>query len=626
MAQRIVFAPIIAALLLLGVPIVFADYQESPLLAARVAAGDLPPVEERLPSNPFVRQVEEEIGEYSGTMRLVSQHQFGYGTFFRQGEMPGLFQVPMSLEEHVAMGGPIQGFEPKYAEYYTWLDDGATMEVKIRDGAKWSDGHPLTAEDIIWPFENMYTNPGYSARMTNLQSSYKGERFVVTKVDDLTVRFHSPAGPWAGQLRETFEGYPQPVHYLEQHHPDFAEGKTWEDFRASRGARNATIIPRLAAWAPVETDESTGTLWERNPYYPVVDAEGNQLPYFDYVRVSRVPDGEARYLSVIQGEVDICAADCGDLNKHAVLKDNESRGNYDTLIWKGSRQTSQVSWRYPTGQQLKGAAPGTQDPNFKAAGMHDQFRQALSIGIDREEINEKLFAGLAVPSVTGIPRDHFLYDPVQDTYLGPDKEAAWKLFAEIGITDSDGDGMLEYADGSDLHIFVPGATNGVLNVETVEALIDEWNKLGVATTLVAADWSTIAGKMRAGEIALQVSTGVPDYSPFHYLGIWHNRISYSWGDPIEQPESYDEAFELELAYASATTVEEQQAAAKAFFTHIATQSLSWPAFVTERPQQVIRHKCMGNVPDVRVFQKFMMTAKTDQWFAHSDCSYSRVGG
>ena len=170
-----------------------------------------------------------------------------------------------------------------------------------------------------------------------------------------------------------------------------------------------------------------------------------------------------------------------------------------------------------------------------------------------------------MPSVTGIPRDHALYDPVQDTYLGPDKEAAWKLFAEIGITDSDGDGMLEYEDGSDVHIFVPGATNGLLNVETVEALIDEWNKLGVATTMVAADWATIASKMRAGEIALQVSTGVPDYSPFHYLGIWHNRVSYSWGDPIEQPESYDKAFELELAYASATTVEDQQAAAKEFF-------------------------------------------------------------
>ena len=626
MAQRIVFAPIIAALLLLGVPTVFAQYQESPLLAARVEAGELPPVEERLPSNPFVRQVEEEIGEYSGTMRVVSQHQWGYGTFFTQGEMPGLFQVPMSLEEHVAMGGPIAGFEPKYAEYYTWLDDGATMEVKIRDGAKWSDGHPLTAEDIIWPFENMYTNPGYSARMTNLQSSYKGERFEVTKVDDLTVRFHSPAGPWAGQLRETFEGYPQPVHYLEQHHPDFADGKTWEDFRAAR-SRNTTLeIPSLQAWIPVETDESTGTLWERNAYYPVVDAEGNQLPYFDYVRVARVTDNEARYLSVIQGEVDICAADCGDLNKHAVLKDNESRGNYDTLIWKGSRQTSQISWRYPTGQQLKGAAPGTQDPNFQAAGLHNQFRQALSIGIDREEINEKLFAGLAVPSVTGIPRDHALYDPIQDTYLGPDREAAWKLFAEIGITDSDGDGMLEYEDGSDVHIFVPGgdqrpAQRG--DGRGADRRMDEARRLhhaGGRRLVHHRLQDARRGDRAAGQYRRARLFPVP--LPGH-LAQPHQLFL---GDPIEQPESYDEAFELELAYASATTVEEQQAAAKAFFNHIATESLSWPAFVTERPQQVIRHKCMGNVPDVRVFQKFMMTAKTDQWFAHSDCSYPRVGG
>ena len=125
MAQRTVIAAVIAAaMLVLGVPLAFAagqtadqgssapaemaepmgKYRESPMLAAMVAAGELPPVDERLPVNPFVRQVEEEIGEYSGTMRIVSQHQFGYGTFFRQGEMPGLFQIPMSLDEHVAKG------------------------------------------------------------------------------------------------------------------------------------------------------------------------------------------------------------------------------------------------------------------------------------------------------------------------------------------------------------------------------------------------------------------------------------------------------------------------------------------------------------------------------------------
>ena len=120
--------------------------------------------------------------------------------------------------------------------------------------------------------------------MTNLQSTYKGERFVATKVDDLTVRFHSPAGPWAGQLRETFEGYPQPAHYLEQHHPDFAEGKTWEDFRArplpqhhpgdtvvagldppSRpmraSARCGSAIPTIRWWTPRATSFPISTTY-----------------------------------------------------------------------------------------------------------------------------------------------------------------------------------------------------------------------------------------------------------------------------------------------------------------------------------------------------------------------------
>ena len=592
-------------------------FNESPLLAEMVRNGELPSVDERLPANPFVRQMAIEEGSYSGTLRIISQHQYGYGgTFFGGGEMPGLFQIPMDLDWHVANGGPIAGFEPKYAEYYKWIDGASTLEVKIREGAKWSDGHPLDAEDIIWPFEQIYGHPGYSARMTNLQVSYGGQRFVVTKVDDLTVRFHSPAGPWAGQVRETFEGYPQPVHYLEKHHPDFTAGKTWDDFRQARSYTRNQGVPILLAWTPIEADEATGSLWQRNPYYPVVDTAGNQLPYFDYVRVNRITDAEARYLAVMQGQADVCAADCGDLNKHAVLKSNASRGNYDVLIWKGSRQASELSWRYPAGQQ---------DENFKRAGMQKQFRQALSIGIDRNEFNEKLFAGLAVPSVSGIPHDHALYDPVQDTWLGPDREKAWELLAEIGIRDRNGDGMLQYADGSNVHLFVPGFTNGVLSVETAEVVVDEWTKLGISTTLVAADSTAISEKMKAGEIAFQISTGVPDYSPFHYLGIWHNRISYAWGDPIEQPAEYDKAFELELAYASSTTVAEQSAAAKEYFNYVSTEALSHPHFVTERPQQVIRHKCMGNVPDVRVFQKFMMTAKTDQWFVQPNCSFARPG-
>ncbi len=591
-------------------------YNESPLLTARVLSGDLPNVDERLPSNPFVREVAMEIGDYGGTIRQSSPLWQGYyQMFFAGGEMT-LFQIPMDLNEYVAGGGPIAGFEPKYVEYYKWIDGGNTVEVRIRDGAKWSDGHPLTAEDIIFPFEEMYTNPGYTQRMISLLTSFNGERFKVTKVDDLTVRF-TANGPWAGQIRETFEGYPKPAHFLKKFHPEFTDGKTWDDLRAAQSFIKTPELPMVWGWIPLELNEGQGSLWERNPYYPVVDVEGNQLPYADYVRYTYVPDAEARYLAIMQGDVDVCAHDCGDLNKRAVLMRNSNRGNYDVLIWRGSRQASMLSWRYPAGQE---------DAGFKEAAMHKQFRQALSIGMDRQEVNEKVFAGLAVPSVSGVSRNHASYTPVQDTYLGPDRNAALSLFAEIGITDSDGDGTLEYSNGEDVHIFVPAIAGQPLNVATAETVASEWNKLGIKTTLVTADGGTLSEKMKGGEMAFQISTGHPEYAPFHYLGIWHNRIEYGFGVPIEQPPEYDRAFELELEYAAATSIEEQNEVVRRFFDYVSTETLSWMHLVTDRPQQVIRHKCMGNVPDERVFQKFMMTAKVDQWFIKADCEFPRAGG
>ena len=128
-------------------------FNEAPMLRELVEAGKLPPVEERLPKNPFVRQVAIEIGDYGGTMRRVSGIGFAdYGSFYIQGEMPGLFQIPMDLDWHVKNGGAVAGYEPKYAEWYKWSDEGKTLTIKIREGAKWSDGQPLNSEDIDWPF------------------------------------------------------------------------------------------------------------------------------------------------------------------------------------------------------------------------------------------------------------------------------------------------------------------------------------------------------------------------------------------------------------------------------------------------------------------------------------------
>jgi peptide/nickel transport system substrate-binding protein len=584
-------------------------FNESPMLRKQVLGGELPPVDERLPGNPFVRQVAIEIGDYGGTLRRVSGVGYrDYGPFYTQCEMPGLLQIPMDLEEYVRNGGPVVGYECKYAAWYKWSDEGKTLTVRIREGARWSDGHPLTTEDILWPFEMMHTHEGYAGEYIAPPAGRFGEYFVVRKIDDYAFSMHAPGGSWAGQVLEALEGYPLPAHHLKKFHPDTAPGKTWNDLRIAMSWNADPLPPSLAPWIPKVVDETKGVLWERNPYYAVVDPEGNQLPYIDYVKVRVIADKESRYLAALQGYVDIGAADFGDLNKHAILKARSEAGNYDVLIWKGSRQPSQIYWRWPFAQ----------DDNFKAVQTHKEFRQALSVGIDRAEINEKLFLGLAEPSVSGIPRDNPIYDPIQDTWLGPDREKALSLFAEIGISDRDDDGILEYEDGSDVHIIVPGSANSPMNIESAEALAAEWERLGIRTTIFTGDGKTISDKVFAGEIAFQIHTGVPEGVPFHYLGHWHNPVSYARGITIPQPPEFDRCYELERAVAAAYTVEEQIAAAREFFNYISTEALSWPHFVTDRPQQVIRHKRMGNVPDERNFQKYMMTAKSDQFFIRKE--------
>ena len=289
-------------------------FNESPMLSELVDAGKLPSVDERLPKNPFVRQVAIEIGDYGGTLRRVSGVGYrDYGTFFRQGEQRGLMQIPMDLDWHIRNGGRVAGLEAKYAESYTWSDGGKTITIKIREGARWSDGELITSEDIIWPFEQMYSHTGYFGEHIAMRAGFFGEYFVMKEIDDLTV--------------------------------SFTAGKTWDDLRNAVRWWVTPDLPSIEPWIPKDVDETKGVLWERNPYYADVDAEGNQLPYIDYVKVTPVADKEARYLAAMQGEVDIGGADLGDLAKHAVLKGRAAAGNYDVLIWQGSRQASEIGWR-----------------------------------------------------------------------------------------------------------------------------------------------------------------------------------------------------------------------------------------------------------------------------------------
>ena len=148
-------------------------YNEAPMLAELVAAGELPPVDERLPDDPKVKEVVEEIGQYGGTINAFAINMDSWNDM---GEVIGGSSFLLDIT-------PDNEIVPDLAAGYELAPDGKSMTLSLRPGAKWSDGHPFTADDIVFMFEDMHWNDEVST--WNLY----GRVNRIRKIDDYTVQF-----------------------------------------------------------------------------------------------------------------------------------------------------------------------------------------------------------------------------------------------------------------------------------------------------------------------------------------------------------------------------------------------------------------------------------------------------
>ncbi|MDD9989190.1 MAG: ABC transporter substrate-binding protein [Spirochaetaceae bacterium] len=269
---------------------------EAPALAEQVAAGTLPPLAERLPAEPYVVQPFGETGRYGGDLRRV------YRT-----ASDGLAYGRLAMETLLRFS-PGQGtaVEPNIARDFSVSDDGTSITVYLREGMRWSDGEPFTADDIMFWYEdwaiNEELNPSPPTWMT-----VGGEPGVWEKIDDYTVRLTFPGvnGLAARQLADPSGssrgmGRMMPKHYLSQFHPSHqtkekldemvaaAELDSWMDLFSDRNNYflNADL-PVLDAWDITVAAPAARVIAERNPYYWKVDTEGHQLPYMDASSMTR---------------------------------------------------------------------------------------------------------------------------------------------------------------------------------------------------------------------------------------------------------------------------------------------------------------------------------------------------
>ena len=454
------------------------SFQQSPIFDAMVAAGTLPPVEERLPDQPLVMQPADEIGEYGGTMRNAHEGNFDFLEDLLR-EFPHVY------------GSNMQGVLPNVFMNAVASEDGSSFTFSLRPGMKWSDGVPFTADDFVFWYEAIATNE--ELRPSGVQNmKVGGEMGTVTKIDDTTIRmdFAAPYGILLERLNRWRPMPYKPAHYMRQFHPDYndpaavdalaAEGgyASWTELFDAEGNWYANPdVPTIFAWQ-AETRGASVPVQElsRNPYYWKVDIAGNQLPYIDRIARPNLDNTENILLSVISGENDYMNPyTLGYLTNFPILKQNEASGGYRVL--------PQFGWSDVLG--VISFNMSIDDPVLHELFNNKDFRVALSIAYDRDEINEVVFNGLYKPSQVA-PPDASVYngsDPGFKLHTEHDPDRANEILDGLGLTWNDDQTQRLLPDGRPFELSVQVNTGWVQQVPIAELIAQGWRDIGLDVTI-----------------------------------------------------------------------------------------------------------------------------------------------
>ena len=480
-----------------------ASYSESPVLAAKVAAGELPAVRERLPDLPPVEQAFEAVGKYGGTLRHVEALYTNFGSITRYMN-EGLIDVSVPTGTHRY---------PNLAERVEVSDDLTTYTIYLRKGVKWSDGEEFTAADVMFKWEDirLYSPDPDATPLSVAPSDFiiGGELAEFTMLDDYTivVKF---AAPFANYHKNIGWNYldPEPAHYLKQFHPKYNEElgdptEAWQDFNTVHRAGTNTERPTLGPWIPETVKEGELMVMVRNPYYWKVDEAGQQLPYTDELRVTYVKDKEVEKLQLAAGEYDWHAM---GPPVDAVLFQQQANGNYRLVKPPGWHNhwvfiKRKLAW-------ITNALENPQNENddkLAALLLNNDFLQALQLGID----NEQLMRAYATPELydfraklvgrprldpdkpigqSADPRVQAMWDHLEQ-WTRYDLAEANQMLDDLGLAVGD-DGFRQYADGGRIELNIGIFSDSGARGEVVTVQCQNWERdLKIKTFCLQKTWS-----------------------------------------------------------------------------------------------------------------------------------------
>ena len=604
------------------------QFGEAPMLAIQVAAGELPPVEERLPEEPLVFNVFEGIGTYGGTLKAAS-----IGTEYT--ELTPIRGLVGAVQTANRGPGHVIDIVPYIHKGWEMSEDQKTVTMYLRRGMKWSDGHPYTADDVMFSFEDFLLLEEFPS---GWRRNGWGPMSHAEKVDDFTVRLHYsdpfPTLPGWYEFWGGWHPHAYPKHYLSKYHAKYNENAdalakeegydnwvqaVWQKRGGGGDFRVEDLnTPSVKPWNHEEIT-TTYVLHVRNPYHFAIDPAGNQLPYIDRLRVETVADAETLNLKVISGELSVAAIGLSTPD-FPLFKENEEAGNYQTLMWP----------RAAGAESFYAFNLTHQDPGLREVFQDVRFRQAMSLAINREEINKVLFFGLAVPRQAAMdPENSFYKEEWATRYAEYDPDTANRLLDEMGLQRG-GDGFRLRPDGEVLAVQILIPLEWPSHVAISELVAEYWQDVGVKVDPRSYNIDLVGERLGTNDYDVAVwflrrtneSKGYLPSNKFtsadgHYAPAWW-AWHHSGGESGEEPpDEFKEYFKLAGQWYITPDLTERDRIATQLFD-FASEQVLLIGTVGYAPVPVIMSNEMGNVPrDVRFAGddvQFFRDVKPDQWY------------
>jgi peptide/nickel transport system substrate-binding protein len=505
------------------------EYREQPFFDGR----GLPPIAERLPSVPSVAELAEP-GQYGGELIML----MGSAKDVRQVVVFGYARLVAYTPEFELVPDILESFEVEEDRIFTF---------HLRPGHRWSDGEPFTTEDFRFWWEDVANNEELSPTGPPVNMLVDGEPPAIEIIDDVTIRYTwSRANPdFLPALAGASPLYIfRPSHYLKTFHSAYVEHEALEAMVADSGQpdwaamhnrednmyRNDNpSLPTLEPWVLMTEPPSERFVFERNPYYYRVDATGHQLPYIDRVIV-QVADGNLIPAKVGAGEATLAYRGLR-FDNYTFLKEGEARGNYQVRLWQSG--TGSKMALYPNLNAV--------DPVMQALNRDVRFRRALSLGINRDQINQVIYFGLGLPMANApLPESPLYREEYANAWAAYDPDQANALLDEIGLTERDSSGTRLMSNGKPLELIIETAGESSEEADVLELIRADFQQIGIKVFTRPSQRDVFRDRIFSGQTTMSVwqglENGLPtaDMSPWEVAPTSQQQLQWpQWGQFVE---------------------------------------------------------------------------------------------